>query len=38
LADKLRDPDAGEPLLRGALKLDTQCDVAALHLGIIESK
>ena len=36
ISDKLRDPNTGEPFLRAALKLDTSCDVAALHLGIIE--
>ena len=35
IADKMRDPEAGEPLLRAALKIDPQNDVAALHLGVI---
>lgn len=32
----MNDPVTGEPYLKKSLQLDPNCDVAALHLGIIQ--
>jgi len=36
ISDKMNDPVTGEPYLKKSLQLDPNCDVAALHLGIIQ--
>jgi tetratricopeptide (TPR) repeat protein len=36
LSDKMNDPQKGEGYLKKALQINGSCDVAALHLGIIQ--